>query len=80
MFNDGSSIYSDPRSRVPEKEKTVGTSWRMDETYIKVKGKWHYLDQADSNAPKEAIGNAGYLNAKFSENLLLRWQHILKVE
>ena len=23
--------------------KSVGDSWRMDETYIKVKGKWHYL-------------------------------------
>ena len=26
-----------------KKKKTVGTSWRMDETYIKVKGKWRYL-------------------------------------
>jgi len=24
----------------------VGTSWRMDETYIKIKGKWHYLYRA----------------------------------
>ena len=27
-------------------KKAVGTSWRMDETYIKVKGKWHYLYRA----------------------------------
>ena len=24
----------------------VGSSWRMDETYIKVKGDWHYLYRA----------------------------------
>ncbi len=24
-------------------KKAVGKSWRMDETYIKVKGVWHYL-------------------------------------
>ena len=29
-----------------KRKKTVGTSWRMDETYIKVKGKWHYLYRA----------------------------------
>jgi putative transposase len=29
-----------------KKKKTVGTSWRMDETYIKVKGIWHYLYRA----------------------------------
>lgn len=26
--------------------KTVGTSWRVDETYIKIKAKWHYLYRA----------------------------------
>jgi transposase-like protein len=26
--------------------RTVGSSWRVDETYIKVKGKWHYLYRA----------------------------------
>ena len=29
-----------------KKKKSVGTSWRMDETYIKVKGEWHYLYRA----------------------------------
>jgi len=30
-----------------KKRKTfVGDSWRMDETYIKIKGKWHYLYRA----------------------------------
>jgi putative transposase len=27
-------------------KKQVGTSWHMDETYIKVKGDWHYLYRA----------------------------------
>ena len=27
-------------------KKPVGSSWRMDETYIKVKGEWHYLYRA----------------------------------
>jgi len=27
-------------------KKYVGSSWRMDETYIKVKGVWHYLYRA----------------------------------
>ena len=29
-----------------KKKLVVGTSWRMDETYIKVKGKWKYLYRA----------------------------------
>jgi putative transposase len=29
-----------------KKKKSVGTSWRMDETYIKVKGSWYYLYRA----------------------------------
>ncbi|MBO0477959.1 IS6 family transposase [Vagococcus sp. DIV0080] len=29
-----------------KRNRSVGDSWRMDETYIKVKGKWHYLYQA----------------------------------
>ena len=28
------------------KKKSVNGSWRMDETYVKVKGKWHYLYRA----------------------------------
>jgi transposase-like protein len=27
-------------------KKSVNKSWRMDETYIKVKGKWHYYYRA----------------------------------
>jgi transposase-like protein len=26
--------------------KAVGTSWRVDETYVKIKAKWHYLCRA----------------------------------
>ena len=29
-----------------KRNKSVNDSWRMDETYIKVKGKWHYLYRA----------------------------------
>ena len=29
-----------------EHRKVCGTSWRMDETYIKVKGEWFYLYRA----------------------------------
>jgi putative transposase len=27
-------------------KRSVGSSWRMDETYIKIKGEWHYLYRA----------------------------------
>lgn len=27
-------------------KRPVGTSWRMDETYIKIKGAWHYFYRA----------------------------------
>ena len=29
-----------------KKKRTVGKSWRMDETYIKIKGQWNYLYRA----------------------------------
>jgi putative transposase len=29
-----------------QKKQSTAESWRMDETYIKVKGKWTYLDRA----------------------------------
>jgi len=29
-----------------KKKKAVGSSWRMDETYIKIKGTWYYLYRA----------------------------------
>ena len=31
-------------------KKGVGASWRMDETYIKIKGKWHYYYRAVDKA------------------------------
>jgi transposase-like protein len=33
-------------SQFRKRKKTVNGSWRMDETYIKVKGKWVYLYRA----------------------------------
>ena len=32
--------------QVRKRKKPVGTSWRMDETYIKINGKWYYLYRA----------------------------------
>lgn len=33
-------------SELKKRKKSVGASWRMDETYIKVKGVWCYLYRA----------------------------------
>ncbi|MDG1437291.1 MAG: IS6 family transposase [Rickettsiaceae bacterium] len=33
-------------TQVRKRKKPVGTSWRMDETYIKINGKWYYLYRA----------------------------------
>jgi 3-oxoacyl-(acyl-carrier-protein) synthase len=40
-------------------KRPVGGSWRMDETYIKVKGVWKYLNRAVDKQGK----NIGYCNA-----------------
>src|SRR4051794_31477667 len=42
----GIQVYSSDGSCFQEKKKAVGKSWRMDETYIKVKGLWMYLYKA----------------------------------
>ncbi len=51
---DHSSVYRWVQKFTPQleaafrngKKRPVGTSWRMDETYIKVKGQWKYLYRA----------------------------------
>jgi putative transposase len=51
---DHSSIYRWVQKFTPKleaafrkgKKRQVGTSWRMDETYIKIKGQWRYLYRA----------------------------------
>ena len=46
-----------------KKKKPVGKSWRMDETYIKVKGKWCYLyrgvDKENNTPDKITIDKSG---------------------
>lgn len=42
-------IYYSPRLEAnfcENHKRKVNSSWRMDETYVKVKGKWHYLYRA----------------------------------
>jgi transposase-like protein len=36
-------------------KRPVGMSWRMDEPYIKVKGRWIYLYRAVDNKVKQLI-------------------------
>jgi transposase-like protein len=35
--------------------KTVGTSWRVDETYISIKAKWHYLYRLSTSTARPSI-------------------------
>ena len=54
MEVDHTTIYRWVQHYAPEMEKrlrwywkpTMGYSWRVDETYVKVKGKWTYLYRA----------------------------------
>ena len=46
QFNDGLSTTPILEVEFRKRKKAVGTSWRMDETYIKIKGKWRYLYRA----------------------------------
>ena len=56
-----------------------GGSWRMDETYVKARGEWVYLDRAVDNAGKTVeFGNEISTPAKrlwFSQTpkLLMNW-------
>lgn len=46
MISGGDYTFMDPKARL----KPTNDSWRVDETYIKVKGEWVYLYWAvDSN-------------------------------
>jgi transposase-like protein len=55
---------------IKRKKKVVGKSWRMDETYIKVKGKWKYLYRA---VDKEGNTIDFLLRAKRDEVAALRF-------
>jgi len=64
--------------RVRQRKKPVGGSWRMDETYIKLKGKWIYLYRAvdkEGNtidfllrAKRDAIAAKAFFRKAFKEN------------
>ena len=48
-YNDlslGIRIQQSALSSMEEEKQTVLYSWKMDETYIKIKGRWHYLYRA----------------------------------
>ena len=42
----GGQIRAVAGSAIRARERPVGSSWRMDETYVKVKGRWKYLYRA----------------------------------
>ena len=50
-----------------KRKKSVGKRWRMDETYIKVKGEWRYLYRAvdkEGNLPCRQAGTVDFLLTK----------------
>src|SRR3954470_12186353 len=56
--------------RVLEKQKkAVGNSWRMDETYIKVKGAWMYLYRAVDKQGKGRLLSDHRLSRNFYKGL-----------
>jgi DDE domain len=42
--------------------KAIGTSWRVDETYVSIKAKWHYLYRAG------AVAGRGRQNGRWHSN------------
>ena len=64
--------------RVRQRKKPVGESWRMDETYIKLNGKWVYLYRAVDRqghtvdfllrARRDAVAAKAFFRKAFKEN------------
>ena len=52
-------------------KRQVGTSWRMDETYIKVKGVWKYLYRAVDKEGKTIDFLGSVALSKINANVLL---------
>ena len=42
----GTPVCSEYEKRWSRFARTVGTSWRVDETYVSIRGRWHYLYRA----------------------------------
>jgi putative transposase len=78
--------YRDIEELALERERSkrpVGSSWRMDETYIKVKGKWVYLYRAVDKAGKRLISCyqksvMNRLHGRFSKKLWARMARLIK--
>lgn len=62
---DRSTIYRWAEEYAPEMNKrtkfylkSTGDSWKVDETYVKIKGIWHYLYRAiDKERPSKSGGS-----------------------
>jgi putative transposase len=55
-----------------KRKRPVGRSWRMDETYIKVKGEWKYLYRAVDKAGNTVETQISQRTTKTNETLRTR--------
>jgi transposase-like protein len=52
----GAALASELEKRLRKRLRATNDSWRMDETYVRVKGQWSYLYRAvDSSAPLDFL-------------------------
>lgn len=42
----GNSLFTIARENISAEKRQAGSRWQLDETYIKVKGKWKYFYRA----------------------------------
>jgi putative transposase len=51
----GTQVYSMLEDAFRKRPRPVGRSWRLDETYIKVRGPWKYFYRAVDKAGQTSI-------------------------